>query len=103
MLVRLSKSLFIFCLLFPSSIVKGILKFWSRIMDLFIFLVILSVFASCILKFYYQVHIHLGLYGLLINGFLSYYEMIFFVPGNILCCEIYFENDIVIPDFLQVV
>lgn len=86
----------------PSVIDKGVLKFLTIITDLSVFPCnshfFLHVFWSSVIEY-----VHLGYFGLLINWFLSYYDMIFFILGNTLCFEIHFDNNMVIPDFLWLV
>lgn len=55
-----------------------------------VFLVTLSVSASCVLKIGDGVHNRLGCCVLVTNLFLNLYDMTLCIPGDSLCSEIYF-------------
>lgn len=59
----------------------------------------LSVFASCVLKFYCLVHAHLGLLYLLVDKTFHHYVMSLFDLSNFLCSEVTLPDNIATSAF----
>lgn len=80
------------CLIFLLIAEIKVFKSSTIIVELSVFLLILSLFASCILKHCYLVHTHLWLLCLLDKLTLYHYEVSLFISDNILCLVLSYIN-----------